>query len=204
MKCPECQRRFSFLYSFRILNPSKFVCPSCGTALTTGRYGKGTYIAGAIMGAATVIFAIYMEKRGHWTTLESITWFAIALPTFAIPYQWFCWRTCTFSRLTASAHVDVKQPTYLALTLAVFCWALFIAGLTWPYEPSRVYRFMGFMLGGMATVPTLALCGYYFYFRRVRTRGLIAASILSATYLLVALVLVGLVLAGSPLALKWL
>ena len=62
---------------------------------------------------------------------------------------------------------------------------------------------MGFVLGAMASVPTLALCGYYFGFRRIRTRGLLAASILSTTYLLVAVAAFGLQLAGNPMVLKW-
>lgn len=204
MQCPECGRRFSFLYSFRILNPNRFACPSCATILTAGRYGNATRIVGAIIGAAIAAVAIYMEKRGGWVTLDSIVWFAIALPIVIIPYQWICWRFCTVARLTASEHIDVKRPTYLALTLAVLCWALFLTGFAWPSEPSKVYRLMGFVLGGMASVLTTILCGYYYWFRAVRTTGLKAALTLSTVYIMIFLVFISLVLAGSPMAFKWL
>jgi uncharacterized protein (DUF983 family) len=97
MNCPACNRQFSFLYSFRILNPLKHRCPSCGVLLTMGRYGKVTTAIALCVGLSIAGVAIFMEETGFWNLRNSLLWFAIAVPALGVPLQWLCWHRARFS-----------------------------------------------------------------------------------------------------------
>jgi hypothetical protein len=95
MNCPACDYQFSFLRSFRVLNPWKQRCPGCGAALTGGRRASSAVAGGALIGALIAAVAIGMEETRRWVTADSLLWFAIAVPLALIPYQYLCWRWVT-------------------------------------------------------------------------------------------------------------
>jgi hypothetical protein len=159
-------------------------------------------VVGAVIGAVIAGIAIYMERSRAWTAFESITFFAVAVTAVTVPYQWFYWRTSRFSQLVPTEKASMKRPTYLALGLAVLCWLIFAASFLLPYESTRTYRFMGFFLGAFVSAPTLLLCGYYFYFHGVRTKALLAASVLAGVYALIFITFIALLYAQSPVAHK--
>jgi hypothetical protein len=97
MHCPSCNRNFGFAYSFRILNPLRHKCPSCGAILTAGRFGRVCIFIGLMLGLAIAGVAIYMEERHTWSTRESLIWFAYAVPPTILLFQWFCWRNTRLS-----------------------------------------------------------------------------------------------------------
>jgi hypothetical protein len=96
MRCPSCQREFGFLYSFRVLNPFKHRCRSCGALLTLGS-AAAVGIAGAVLvGLAVAGVAIYMEEYRRWSTDESLLWLAVVLPLAGVALQWIFWRVASF------------------------------------------------------------------------------------------------------------
>jgi hypothetical protein len=92
MYCPACKHRISFLSSFRVLNPWKHRCASCGAVLTGGRRATVAVVAAALIGLLIAAVAIGMEEARRWVTLDSLLWFAIAVPLILIPYQYWCWK----------------------------------------------------------------------------------------------------------------
>ena len=93
---------------------------------------------------------------------------------------------------------------FLALSLTLLSGVLLCAAWSAPFEPRPFIRLMGFSLGGMVSVPTLILCGYYIQMRAVRSAGIKGAAIMSGAYATLFSVFVTAVLIGSPLAYKWL
>ena len=96
MNCPKCKREFSFLYSFRIINPWKYRCPSCGALLTAGKQATITLALAGVIGLVIALVAIVMEEAKLWTTQDSLIWFFIALPITIVPYQYWCWKWIRF------------------------------------------------------------------------------------------------------------
>lgn len=96
LHCASCNRSFSFLESFRILNPLRYKCPSCGALLTTGRFGWFSIGIGCLLGLFGAAVAIGMEEFRLWKTQDSFTWFAVYLPVVCVPFQWFWWRRARF------------------------------------------------------------------------------------------------------------
>lgn len=92
MNCPSCNRSFSFLDSFRILNPFRYKCPTCASLLTTGSKGWITIVYGGFLGFLLAAVAIVMEEAQRWTSLEKFIWFAVSIPLACVSYQWFWWR----------------------------------------------------------------------------------------------------------------
>ena len=97
-----------------------------------------------------------------------------------------------------------RFPTYLGLSLASLSWTLLLAAWIVPFEPRQFIRLIGFTLGGLVSVPTLVLCGYYIRIRAVRSSGIKVATIASGAYAALFSVFVIALLVGSPLAYKWL
>lgn len=92
MHCPSCNRSFSYLHSFRILNPFRYKCPTCASLLTTGWKGWMTIILSGFMGFLFATVSIVMEEERGWTSREKFIWFAVSIPLFCVSYQWFWWR----------------------------------------------------------------------------------------------------------------
>ena len=109
MHCPSCNHQFGFLYSFRILNPLKYKCPSCGVVLTSGHYGKITNAIGILLLFCIMGIAMYMEQK----TQDSILWLVIASLVFGVPYRWLIWRQTQFIPLAAISDTSdsTKTPT---------------------------------------------------------------------------------------------
>ena len=196
-RCPACGHGFGFLASFKVLNPFKFACPSCGALLTTGRRGRNVLFIGCLIGAGIAALAITMEELGRWGTAQSLTFLAIALPVAAILYQGICWRAARFERFQGDEPIGGRRATRFALGLAIACWLAFFAGWFFPADIATLSKLLGIGLAGMVSVANLLLCGYY-YLRGVRSRGLTAATILAATCFAAAAAVVGLLFAQSP------
>jgi hypothetical protein len=49
-------------------------------------------VAAALIGLLIAAVAIGMEEARRWVTLDSLLWFAIAVPLILIPYQYWCWK----------------------------------------------------------------------------------------------------------------
>ncbi len=96
-----------------------------------------------------------------------------------------------------------RTSTYLALGLVLLSWGLFLAGWITPIEPRQLIRQLGFIDGGLISVPTVLLCAYYIRIRGVRTSGVKAATLLSGSYVALFAVFLIALLAGSPLAHMW-
>jgi hypothetical protein len=97
MHCPSCSRPFGYIDSFRILNPLKYECPSCGLLLTAGRFGKIAIGFGCFLGLLIVAVAIFMEESRLWATRDSLMWFAVSVPLAGLPWQWYWWRKSSFT-----------------------------------------------------------------------------------------------------------
>jgi hypothetical protein len=93
---------------------------------------------------------------------------------------------------------------FLALSLTLLSGVLLCAAWSAPFEPRPFIRLMGFSLGGMVSVPTLVLCGYYIRIRAVRSASIKGAAMVSGAYATLFSVFVVAALTGSPLAYKWL
>jgi hypothetical protein len=93
---------------------------------------------------------------------------------------------------------------FLAQSLALLSCVLLSAAWSAPFEPRPFIRLMGFSLGGMVSIPTLVLCGYYIRIRAVRSASIKGAAIVAGAYATLFSVFVVAVLIGSPLAYKWL
>ena len=92
MHCPSCDRSFSFVESFKILNPLRYKCPSCASLLTTGRFGWFSIGTGILVGLAIAGVAIAMEEFEVWIPADSFTWFAVAMPVGCALFQRYFWR----------------------------------------------------------------------------------------------------------------
>ena len=105
-------------------------------------------------------------------------------------------KTRTLERMTE------RTPTILALGFAVLAWCLFAGGWYWSgvHEGSRFYRLLGFTLGGLASVPTVALCIYYMAPRGIRGAGIKMATGISSIYAVLFAIFFGAVLLEHPLA----
>ena len=71
-RCPACGHAFSYAESFRILNPFRFPCPSCKTALTTGRPGLAALVAVVVLTSLISLHVVGRYLSGEWTRLESL------------------------------------------------------------------------------------------------------------------------------------
>ena len=96
MHCPHCHRQFSFWFSFRILYPFRYPCPSCQTVLTLNKRGAQLYLFAVVMGA--VIGASYIPLRQfcHANEQQALGIVFVALLVGAFSYQYFCWRLSEF------------------------------------------------------------------------------------------------------------
>lgn len=98
-----------------------------------------------------------------------------------------------------------RASTNLALALAILSWCLLAAGWSLPTEVVglKVYRMLGFTLGGMASVPTLALCVYYLRYRGINSGGIKAAAAISGIYAIPFVALMAIAVVEYPLPPKW-
>ena len=127
MNCPSCNRDFSFLYSFKILNALRHKCPSCGAVLTTGKRGKISNCMAGLLGLMIAAVAIVMEEKGLWTSHDSIIWFAIAFIIFIPPFQYISWRWCRFQISKEQQKGRSRIGKFILVFLALFAsWIAFV------------------------------------------------------------------------------
>ena len=94
-----------------------------------------------------------------------------------------------------------QRATYLALGLTVLSCALVPVGWWLAAEHgAREFRIVGFFLGGVASVATLALCLYYLRLKGIRSFGVKVAASISAAYALTFTLLFAGLIAKLPLA----
>jgi hypothetical protein len=97
-----------------------------------------------------------------------------------------------------------QAPTRLALVLALLCYGLLAGGWYWSVESGiKAIRLLGFLLGGMVSVPTLVLCIYYLRYRAVTTFGVKTALAVSSVYAAVFLLFFAALFSELPVAHKW-
>jgi hypothetical protein len=96
MNCPSCGRKFGFFSSFKIIDPLRHKCPSCGTILTAGKRGKISLGLGGLVGALIAAVAIVMEENNLWLKHDSILWFVLAFTVFIPSFQYLTWRWYRF------------------------------------------------------------------------------------------------------------
>ena len=101
--------------------------------------------------------------------------------------------------------MTLRASTNLALGLAILSWCLLVAGWSLPAEVGglKVYRMFGFVLGGMASVPTFLLCVYYLRYRGMSSGGTKAAAAISGIYAIPFVALMAIAIVDYPLPPKW-
>ena len=77
-KCPSCQNELTIFHSFKMMNPWKCKCPSCGSVLEASWIPKTYLLLSAPIGILIAGVAIFQEERGNWEQNDSFIFFAIA------------------------------------------------------------------------------------------------------------------------------
>jgi hypothetical protein len=92
----HCEHRFSYFYSFRILNPWKHRCPGCGVLITGGKRATVAVTIGILIGIAILMVALTMVATDRWTATDTLVWYGVALLVVVPPFQYWCWKWVRF------------------------------------------------------------------------------------------------------------
>jgi len=96
MHCPSCERKFTFLDSFKIINPFGHRCPRCKSKLTTGKTGGMLIGAGMVMGLFLGAIAIYFVRAGLLHSGIYLLLFILSIFIIAVLFQFLAWKICKF------------------------------------------------------------------------------------------------------------
>jgi drug/metabolite transporter (DMT)-like permease len=97
-----------------------------------------------------------------------------------------------------------RRATLMSLVLIAVCAGFWAFGFLFSLEPNwRALRFLGFMLGGMAAIPTCVLCLYYAYLKGVRNMLVRVATVASGLYGILFISFFAAALSQNPTAMQW-
>lgn len=96
MNCPNCNHYFTYLGTWKIINPNNCHCPNCITPLELNRFAKKMVLISAVIVIMLVLVAIGLEGRKIWTTANSLIYFLIVLPPMLIVLSYILWRFGNF------------------------------------------------------------------------------------------------------------
>ena len=98
----------------------------------------------------------------------------------------------------------LNRAAYLTLGLALLSLSALAVGWLMSMEPGlKMFRLVGFTIGGMVSVPTLVLCFYYRRRHGVRSAGVTAATAISGVYAALFIAVVGVLFSKHPVASQW-
>jgi len=96
MKCPSCNKQFSYWDSFKIVNPLNYQCPNCKSLLTTGKIGVVMALFAIIIGISIAVVGIGFERKGLWSHDDSVLWYVLTIAVGIPVFQYIAWKSCTF------------------------------------------------------------------------------------------------------------